>query len=32
MSGAEFCSRLPDAVGVAAIPVSAFVTDQDAAD
>lgn len=32
MSGAEFCSRLPDAVGVAAIPVSAFVTDQAATD
>lgn len=32
MSGEEFCRRLPAAVGVAAIPVTAFVTPDAAAD
>lgn len=32
MSGEEFCRRLPAAVGVAAIPVTAFVTADAAAD
>jgi N-succinyldiaminopimelate aminotransferase len=32
MSGEEFCRRLPGAVGVAGIPVTAFVTADAAAD